>query len=53
MNFLDQVSENAKSRSMGEAYQKVENRITESTQKMNDLKSAPLTHEAGMTEVPA
>jgi hypothetical protein len=33
------------------AYQRVENRITESTQNVNDLKSAPLTHEAGMTGI--
>jgi|HubBroStandDraft_4_1064222.scaffolds.fasta_scaffold1274591_2 hypothetical protein len=36
---------------MGEAYQKVENRITESTQKMNDLKSARPSQEADMTEM--
>jgi hypothetical protein len=36
---------------MGEAYQRDENRITESTQNMNDLKSAPLAPEVGMTEI--
>jgi hypothetical protein len=49
--YLGQFSESVETRSMGGAYQKVENRITESTQNVNDLKSGPLSLEAGMTEV--
>ena len=49
--FLGQFSEGGKSRSMGGAYQKVENRITESTQNVNDLKRDPIGHEAGTNEM--